>query len=127
LGDGERATEMRGDDRVEVVGRQVGERRVAQLTGVVHDHVDPTEPVDRRIDDGAAARGVGDRVRVGVGGAALRFDLVRDAFRPLADHVVAHDGRAADRERECVRPAESVTGAGDDRDPVVEPDQSGNP
>jgi len=52
------------------------ERLVPQDAGVVDDDVDRAELVEGRLDDGLAALGGGDAVRVGDGDAAEVVDLL---------------------------------------------------
>jgi hypothetical protein len=127
LRDVEGTREVGRDHRFDLGRGQLAEGRVTELAGVVHDDVEPGEPRQCGFDDRRTARGIGDRVPVGDRGPAALLDLARDRVRPIAVEVVADDGRPAGGELARVRPAEPVPGAGDDRDLIVEADQSGNP
>src|SRR5690606_31788105 len=101
------------------------ERGVPQDPGVVDDDVDAAPGVERRLHDGPAALGGGDRVVVGHGLAAGGLDLVdhllgrrRAAAGAVhrAAEVVDHHVGAPPGELEGVGPAEAATRTGDDRD-----------
>ena len=131
LGDEERALQVHVDDRLEVLGLELGEALVAQDPGVVHEDVDPAEVVERGLDDRLAAFGRGDRVVVGCGLAAGLDDLLHGrvghaaaaaAAVGRAAEVVHDDGRAAARELEGVGLAEAAARAGDHGHAAVETD-----
>ena len=66
----ERAVHVHLDDRVEVFGGHREHHLVAQDAGVVHEHVEAAERVERGPDDVLRAFEVGDAVVVGDGFAA---------------------------------------------------------
>ena len=109
---GERALEVRLDDRVPLGLGHVEEHALAQDAGDAHDAVDAAEGVDRALHDRRAALHRRDRVRVGDGVAArgldLRDDLVGDvALRLVAVHrdaVVVDDDRRALGRAQRARP-----------------------
>ena len=124
--DAEAAEDVDAVDEVPVLRRHLLERRVAQDPGVVHDDVDPLPRVERRLND---LRAVLNGVVVGNGFSARFLDLVDDLVRrggrlavtvSRAPQVVHDDLRAARREEQCVRAAQSVAGPRDDGDPSVE-------
>ena len=68
--------------------------RSRRMPGVVHEHVQVAEGLDREVDEALRALPVGDAVGVGDGFAAHRVDLVDDLLRgravlALAVHVAA--------------------------------------
>ena len=69
---------MHLDDGVEVFGRHREHHAVAQDAGVVHQHVEPAERVERGADDVLRALEVGDAVVVRDGFAAALADDVDD-------------------------------------------------
>jgi hypothetical protein len=117
------------DDDVEVLGRHREHHPVAQDAGVVHEHVELAEAVDRRLDDVLGAVEVGDRVVARNRLAAARLDDVDDLVRgPLVGavardrdtEVVDDDLGAVIREQDRLAAADAVAGTRDDRDLAVE-------
>jgi hypothetical protein len=127
-GHGEVALEVDPHDGVPLVLLARHDHAVAHEAGVVHDHVEAPEGLDRRRHQGAGAVPVGDVVAVGDRGAAGGDDLVHDglggggrrvaAVERHAD-VVHHYLGALAGELEGVTPADAPPGAGHDHDPAV--------
>ena len=120
---------MHLDDGVEVLGRHREHHLVAQDAGVVHEHVEPAERVDRGADDVLGALEVGDAVVVGDGLAAALVDDVDDlvggalvgAFAgDRAAEVVDDDLGAVVGEHDRFAAADAVARSGDDRHLAVE-------
>ena len=102
---------------------------VAQDAGVVDEHVQVAERVDRLLHEALRAVPVGDVLAVDDRLAAQRLDLVDHLHRrarvaAVAVHVAAEivddDLGALAREQQRVLAAEAAPRAGDDRDPSVE-------
>jgi hypothetical protein len=125
----EGALHVHADDRVEVVLGHREDHLVSQDAGVVHEHVEPAERLDRLVDHVLGAGEVGDVVVVGDGLATLLLDerghLLGGAGvgaltgRGPAE-VVHHDLGALRRELQRLAPPDAMTRAGDDRDLAVE-------
>lgn len=114
------------DDRVPFAFRHVDEHPIAQDAGVVHDHVEAAEDVDRVPDDPLGSLPVAHVVRVRDGLAARRDDLRNDLRRRAlgctravarAAEVVNHHPRAVRRQHERVLATDAAAAAGDDGDP----------
>ena len=95
------------------------EHAVAEDAGVVDEHVEPPEGVDRGADQRLAAGPAGDvvvrRDRLAAAGADLRGRLLGDVAE-----IVDDDLGALGREEPGVLAPEAAAGARDDRDPAVE-------
>ena len=122
------ALEVHADHRVPLVLAGREHHAVAEEPGVVHEHVEAAEGVDRGVHEAAGAVPVGDVVGVGDGLAARRDDLVDDQLRraPVGAGAVARDAevvhddaRALTCERQRVLAADAARRAGDDDDPAV--------
>ena len=120
------ALEVHADHRVPLLLARREDHAVAQEAGVVDEHVEAAERVDRGVHQAAGALPVGDVVGVGDGLAARRDDLVDEELRGRAvgtgslarDAEVVHDdARAFTREQACVLAADAAPGAGHDHDP----------
>ena len=116
-------------DRVEVFGRHREHHLVAEDAGVVHEHVEAAERVERGADDVLGAVEVGDAVVVGDGLAAALGDDVDDLVGgplvgALAGHrpaeIVDDDLGAVVGELHRLAAADTVARSGDDRHLAVE-------
>ena len=116
-------------DRVEVFGRHREHHLVAQDAGVVDQHVEATERVDRGADDVLGAVEVGDAVVVGDGLAAALVDDLDDLVGgalvgALAAHrsteIVHHDLGAVVGEHDRFAASDTVARTGDDGHLAVE-------
>ena len=126
----EGAVQVHLDDRVPFLGRHVVEHAVAQDAGVVHNHVDATEIVDRRLHDllrifplGDAV-GVRHRAALAVGLGDLRHHLLRraDIVALAGDRradIVHHHLGAVRRQADRRRAADAAPRAGDHGDLAV--------
>ena len=102
--DAQDAVDVRVQHRLLVIGGRLGERNAAQReAGVVEEDVDPTERLDRPVDERAARRLVGDVERQG--------DVGVDALDPPG---TAHDPHARLAQLPHGRGADPRGGAGDD-------------
>ncbi|MNL51116.1 hypothetical protein D3C87_1741880 [compost metagenome] len=102
------------------------ERLVTQNTGIVDHHIDPTEGIEGVLNQFVA---VGDRVVVGLGGAAGLADFRHHAISRRsvgafalgrAAEVVDQDFRALFGEQQCMRPSQAATCTGDDHNFIFE-------
>ena len=116
------------DDRVPLVDGHVDQHPVPQDAGVVDQHVEPAERLDRGVDQPLGALPVGHVVAVGHGFAAGRPDLVDHltgwaggpaAAVDLGAQVVDHDLGPLPGELQGVAPADAPAGSGHDHDPPV--------
>ena len=98
---------------VEVFARERIERSGADDSGVVDDHVDAAERLERRMDDSSRRRRLSEVSSHGNGAVA---DLGRDRLQPIAPPADEDDAEAARGEASCGRGADARAGAGDDRD-----------
>ena len=121
LGHQERALEMHGQHGVEILGRELGQRLVAQDPGIVDQDVDPAEAVQRGLHHSGRALGRRDRVAVRYSLSARRGDLTRGAPSRAAvgaaagdrsAEVVHHDASAAGGEQPGMLKSEAAAGAG---------------
>jgi hypothetical protein len=124
----ERAAQVHLDHGVPFLDRHVDEHAVAQDAGIVHQHVDRPEGVDRRLDEAPRPVVVRDVVAVGDGLAPHGADLVDHfAGRPrrgaapvhLAAEVVDHDLGALAGVEQGVLTADATARSSDDDDPTV--------
>ena len=113
------------DDVVPLLLRHRHEHAVAQDAGVVDQHVEVAEGVDRGADQRLAAVPARDVVVRRDGLAAGGADLLGGLLRDLAE-VVDDDLGALGREQARVLAPEAAAGAGDDRDPAVECPHAGH-
>ena len=133
MGGHEVALEVHPDDVVPLLLAHVDEEPVPQDAGVVDQHVEVAERLDRRLDQALAALPVGHVVTVGDGTAAGGHDLgdhllgrgaavaaARTAVVGGPATVVHHDGGALGREEQGVLTTDAAPSAGDDRDPSLE-------
>ena len=120
---------MHLDHGVELLLGHREDHLVAQDPGVVHEHVELAERVDRTLDDLPGALEVGHVVAVGDGLAAPALDDVDDLVRgrrvgaltgDRAAEVVDHDLGAVIGERDGLAAADTVAGSRDDGDLAVE-------
>lgn len=120
-----RPREVDRDVQLPIRAGHLVDRRKPADAGIVDDDIQPAERREGRLDQGF--RGVPIRDIAGIGDrlAAQDADLVDDRFsrrriRPLAAYVAAqvvdHDSGACRRQGESVRPPQSSSRAGDDRD-----------
>ena len=115
--------------RVPLLFGGADEHAVAHEAGVVDDHVEAAEGVERRLHERAGAVPVGDVVAVGDRLAAGGADLVDDLAAPgrvepprpssAAPRSLTTTLAPSARERERVGAAEPAPGAGDDHDAAV--------
>ena len=122
------ALQVDADHRVPLVLAGGEHHAVAEEAGVVDQHVEPAERVDRGVHEPARAVPVGDVVGVGDGVAAGGHDLVDEELRGALvgagavarDAEIVHDDPGTfTRERQRVLAADAARGAGDDDDPAV--------
>ena len=113
------ALEVDVDDDVPLLLGHRHEHAVAEDAGVVDEHVEAPEGVDRGADQRLAAVPVGDvvvrRDGLAAGGADLGGRLLGDVAEVVDDDLGALGG-----EQQGVLAPEPAAGAGDDRDPAVE-------
>ena len=124
------ALEVDVDDRVPLVLGHVEAHLVAEDAGVVDEHVEPTEGLDRLVDERLGAGPVAAVVVVGDGLAAGVGDLVDDLLRralcprprPSAAPPRSLTTTAAPsaREQQRLLATDAASRAGDDRDLAVE-------
>ena len=97
---------------VEALRRIVGRLRRRPHAGVVHEHVDAAEPVQRERDDALHVGSIGD----------IRFERDRFGFERLRQvgdlfaQVTNDESRTFTRKRGRERPAETDRGAGHEGD-----------
>ncbi|CAB4924196.1 unannotated protein [freshwater metagenome] len=115
-GAGERAAQVGGDDRVELLVGHLPQRGVAQDAGVVDQHVQPAELGDGAVDQRLGGLAGPDGHDLGDGAAPVGGDRVDGGLRDLGVHVVDHDGGAAAGQLLGVGEAEAPAGSGDDGD-----------
>ena len=117
------ALQMDADDRVPLFLARREEHAVAHEAGVVDEHVEPAERVDRGLHERPRAAPVGDVARVCHGFAAERADLVDDLLRRSGvaarsigrdTQVVDDDPRTLTGERERMLPTDPAPRAGHD-------------
>ena len=82
--DVERAVQMHVDHRLPFLDRHVEEEAVAQDAGVIHDHVDPAEGINRGLDDAVGGLPLGHAVGVRHRRAAFGLDFL--------DHFLCRPG-----------------------------------
>ena len=136
MGHGERALQVDTNDGVEVGLRHLEQHAVAEDPGVVDQHVELPEAVDRLLDQVLGPVPVGHVVVVGGRLAALATDdlghrLGRPLVSPLAGdggaHVVDDDLGALLGQQQRLAPPDAVPGTGDDRDLPVDQTHSKHP
>ena len=125
----ERAAQVHVEHRVEVLVGHLPQRCPPDVAGVVDQHVDATEALQRRVDDRLPALGGRHRVGAGDGFAAGRGDLATTsrgragvgtvAGQPAAG-IVDHDLGAPRGQQQRVLAPQSPAATGDDGDAVVE-------
>ncbi len=123
------------DDKAEIRHLHLGEGFVAQDPRVVDEDVDPAPFFHRGLDHRCDVRVLRHVRAVGDRFAAAFQDFLDDRFGrrerrsravARAAEIVDDDLRPARREREGMRAAKAVAGAGDDGDLAVEPDGQGS-
>ena len=123
--DGEGAAQVHGDDRVELLLGHVDEHPVAEDARVVDHDVEPSEGVDRRLDDAARSGVVRDVVGVGDRLTPQGRDLVHDLLcgagvraRPIdgAAEIVDDHARTLASEGKRVLAPDTPTSPRDDDD-----------
>jgi hypothetical protein len=123
------ALEVDVDDRVPFLLGHVHDHPVPQDPGVVHQHVQVAERVDRGLDEALGPFPVGHVVHVGHALAAHGLDLVDHLLRrrpvvagpvDVAAEVVDHDLGALGGEEQRVLAAEATSCTGDDGNAAVE-------
>ena len=129
------AAQVHADDVVPLAVGHVDDRAVPQNAGVVDQHVQRSELLDRELDQPVRARGGGDviatRDRLAACGSDLRHDLLSRslvtarAVGPAAE-VVHHDLGPLGGEQQGVLATQAATGPGDDGNPVVKCAHSGS-
>src|SRR5262249_18393248 len=116
----EMPAQVHGDDGVPLLVGHVEQHPVAGDPGVVHDDVQPAQPVGRfeqLVGGGAFADVAGDRDRLGTGLGTFRRDLVHyvGGVQGGGD-VVDDDGGALPGQAERLGPPQPRGGAGHHRD-----------
>ena len=122
--------EVDGDDGVELLLAGVGEHPVADDAGVVDQHVESAERVDRGLDQPLGLRPVGDVGPAGHGFASGSGDLVDHALcraaatrgrtvQPDTD-VIDHHSRALGGERQRMSAPDAATSTRHDDHAAVE-------
>ena len=129
-GGGEVSFQVHRDDGIELVLTGVGDHPVAHNAGIVDQNVEPTERIDRGLDQSCRLVPIGDIRATGDGFPTGRNDFINNALRgattagrrSIQSHtdVVDHNLCAFSGEGQRMCSTDSTTGTGDDDNPTIE-------
>ena len=119
----EHADQVHLDRAAELFGRHLGHRADVGDARVVHEDVEPSQPVDRALDQGFHLRVLGHVGRNREGAPAAPLDLVGRLFEVGNGASGQRDVGARLGEGQGHRPPEAAARAGNDGDLAVQPER----